>query len=236
MYTGNTALDILIFILIAVISALIIGVAIKIVENKIEEKRKKDYADKQHNDMLKTDVFDLKLNHEITFDSLDNAEYIGIIKQTEFQLHCFDLDIVYNKSVNFLETLFINDSGEIKTGFDYVDIEKSNMLSGVEINQDKIIDENALPITFNTQVIFSKKSIFEPYYRNNDFVNSKFTKFVNKNGLSEDGFTKLFNQLKTIMNDNTEKLKCNMINKSGEDFKNRLVFLEKGKVKNETIS
>lgn len=226
MYTGNTALDILIFILIATISALIIGVAINIVVDKIEEKRKKDYADKQYDDMLKTDVFDLKLNHEITYDSLYNAEYIGIIKQTKFQLHCFDLDIVYDKAGNFLETLFINDSGEIKTGFDYVDIEKSNMLSGVEIDQDKIINENALPITFGTQVIFSKKSIFESYYRNNDFVNSKFAKFINKNGLSEDELKKLFNQLKTIMNHNTEKWKCDIINKSGEDFKNNLEELK----------
>lgn len=176
--------------------------------------------------MLKTDVFDLKLNHEITYDSLYNAEYIGIIKQTEFQLHCFDLDMVYDKARIFLETLFINDSGEIKTGFDYVDVESSNMLSGVEIDQDKIINENALPVTFSTQVIFSRRSDFEPYHRNDDFVNSKFSKFVNKNGLSEDEFKKLFNQLKTIMNDNTEKLKCDMINKSGEDFKDNLERLK----------
>jgi len=176
--------------------------------------------------MLKTDVFDLKLNHEITSDSLDNAKCIGIMKQTEFQLHRFDLDISYDKAGNFLETLFINDSGEIKTGLDYVDVESSNMLSGVEIDQDKIINENALPITFDIQVIFSRRSDFEPYYRNNDFVNSKFTKFINKNGLSEDEFKKLFNQLKTIMNDNTEKLKCDMINKSGEDFKNNLEELK----------
>lgn len=232
MYTGDVSvLDILILVFVATISTLITIIGIKIVENKIEEKRKKDYADKQYNDMLKTDVFDLKLNHEITYDSLYNAKCIGIMKQTEFQLHCFDLDIVYDKAGNFLETLFINDSEEIKTGFDYVDVEKSNMLSGVEIDQDKIIDENALPITFSTQVIFSKKSIFEPYYRNNDFVKSKFTKFVNKNGLSEDKFKKLFNQLKTIMNDNTEKLKCNMIDKSGEDFKNKLDYLEKERTK-----
>lgn len=222
MATGDTVLDILILILIAAISALIMYVTIKIVENKIEERRKKNYVDKQYNDMLKTDVFDLKLNHEITYDSLYNAEYIGIMKQTEFQLHRFDLDMSYDKAGNFLETLFINDSGEIKTGFDYVDIESSNMLNGVEIDQDKIIDENALPITFSVQYIFSRKSDFEPYYMNDDFVNSKFTKFINKNGLSEDEFKKLFNQLKTIMNDNTEKSKCNMINKSSEDFKNNL--------------
>lgn len=226
MYTGDTVLDILIIILIAAISSLITNVTIKIVENKIEEKKKKDYVDKRYNDMLKTDVFDLKSNHKITLDSLDNAEYIGIMKQTEFQLHRFDLDMSYDKARNFLETLFINDSEEIKTGFDYVDIEKSNMLSGVEIDQDKIINENALPITFDIQVIFSRRSDFEPYYRNDDFVNSKFTKFINKNGLSGDEFKKLFNQLKTIMNDNTEKLKCDMINKSGEDFKNKLEELK----------
>lgn len=227
MYTGDVSvLDILILILVATISTLITIVGIKIVENKIEEKRKRDYADKKYDDMLKTDVFDLKLNHEITFDSFDNAECIGIMKQTEFQLHRFDLDMVYDKAGNFLETLFINDSGEIKTGFDYVDIEKSNMLSGVEIDQNKIINENALPITFSTQFIFSRRSDFEPYYRNNDFVNSKFSKFINKNSLSEDEFKKLFNQLKTIMSDNTERLKCDMINKSGEDFKNNLEGLK----------
>lgn len=166
--------------------------------------------------------FDSQLNHEITYDSLYNAEYIGIIKQTEFQLHCFDLDMVYDKARNFLETLFINDSGEIKTGFDYVDIEKSNMLSGVKIDQDKIINENALPIEFGVQYLFVKRSNHEPYFMNGEFVKSKFTKFVNKNGLSEDEFKKLFNQLNTIMNNNTEKLKCNMVNKSGEDFKNNL--------------
>lgn len=222
----STVLNILSIILIATISALIMYVIIKVVENKIEEKKKKDYVDKRYNDMLKTDVFDLKLNHEITYDSLYNAEYFGIMKQTEFQLHCFDLDMIYDKAGNFLETLFINDSGEIKTGFDYVDIEKSNMLSGVEIDQDKIINENALPITFSVKYIFSRRSDFEPYYRNNDFVNSKFTKFINENGLSEDEFKKLFNQLKTIMNGNTEKWKCNMINKSGEDFKNNLEELK----------
>lgn len=222
MDTGDTVLNILSIILIATISALIMGVAIKVVENKIEEKKKKDYVDKRYNDMLKTDVFDIKLNHKITLDSLDNAKCIGIMKQTEFQLHRFDLDMSYDKAGNFLETLFINDSGKIKTGFDYVNVEKSNMLSGVEIDQDKIIDENALPITFSVQYIFSRRSNFEPYYRNDDFVNSKFTKFINKNGLSEDEFKKLFNQLKTIMNDNTEKSKCNMINKSGEDFKDNL--------------
>lgn len=46
MYTGSTVLNILSIILIATISALIMYVIIKIVENKIEEKRKKDYADK----------------------------------------------------------------------------------------------------------------------------------------------------------------------------------------------
>ena len=46
MYTGDTVLDILILILIAAISSLITNVTIKIVENKIEEKRKKDYTDK----------------------------------------------------------------------------------------------------------------------------------------------------------------------------------------------
>lgn len=227
MYTGDVSvLYILNLVLVATISTLITLVGINIVENKIKEKRKKDYADKQYNDMLKADIFDLQLNHEITSDSLDNAKCIGIMKQTEFQLHRFDLDISYDKAGNFLETLFINDDEEIKTGFDYVDIEKSNMLSGVEIDQDKIINENALPITFSTQFIFSRKSNFEPYYRNDNFVKSKFTKFINKNGLSEDEFKKLFNQLKTIMSDNTERLKCDMINKSGENFKNNLEELK----------
>ena len=57
--------------------------------------------------MLKTDVFDSQLNHEIPSDSLDNAKCIGIMKQTEFQLHRFDLDMSYDKARNFLETLFI---------------------------------------------------------------------------------------------------------------------------------
>lgn len=66
----------------------------------------------------------------------------------------------------------------------------------------------------------------EPYFMNGEFVKSKFAKFVNKNSLSEDEFKKLFNQLKTLMNDNTEKSKCNMINKSGEDFKDNLERLK----------
>lgn len=227
MYTGDVSvLYILNLVLVATISTLITLVGIKIVENIIEEKKKKDYVDKRYNDMLKTDVFDLKLNHEITSDSLDNAKCIGIMKQTEFQLHRFDLDMSYDKAGNFLETLFINDDEEVKTGFDYVDIESSNMLSGVEIDQDKIINENALPITFGVQYLFVKKSNHEPYFMNGEFVKSKFTKFVNKNGLSEDEFKKLFNQLNTIMNNNTEKLKCDMINKSGEDFKNNLEELK----------
>lgn len=47
MYTGDVSvLDILILVFVATISTLITNVTIKIVENKIEEKRKKDYVDK----------------------------------------------------------------------------------------------------------------------------------------------------------------------------------------------